>query len=52
MPMLPSGRHVAIMRDPLDELLNNAELATNVHRVLAIRDKADTYLFADVIWLP
>lgn len=51
MPMLPSGRHVAIMRDPLDELLNNAEQATHVHRVLAIRDKTDIYRFTDVIWL-
>ena len=49
--MLPSGRHVAIIRDPLDELLNNAEQSTNVHRVLAIRDKTDTYIHTEVVWL-
>lgn len=51
MPMLPSGRHVAILRDSLSELLDNAEQATNVHKVLTIQDKADTYLYTDVLWL-
>lgn len=49
--MLPSGRHVAILRDSLSELLDNAEQATNVHKVLAIQGKADTYLYTDVLWL-
>lgn len=49
--MLPSGRHVAIIRDSLNELLDNAEQATNVHKVLAIAVKADTYLYTDVVWL-
>ena len=51
MPMLPSGRHVAILRDSLSELLDNAEQVTHVHKVLAIQDRADTYLYTDVLWL-
>lgn len=51
MPMLPSGRHVAIMRASLSELLDNAELVTHVHKVLAIQDKTDIYLYTDVLWL-
>ncbi len=51
MPMLPSGRHVAILRDPLNELLDNAEQVTHVHKVLAIQDRADTHLYTDVLWL-
>ena len=49
--LIPSGRHVAILRDSLSELLDNAEQATNVHKVLAIEVKTDTYLYTDVLWL-
>ncbi|MHB1199164.1 MAG: hypothetical protein ACYCZ6_06315 [Polaromonas sp.] len=51
MPMLPSGRHVAIIRDSLHELLDNAEIATNVHKVLAIHEKTDLHAFTEVLWL-
>lgn len=51
MPMLPSGRHVAVIRDALNELLNNAVEVTHVHRVLAIQDEADTHLYTDLVWL-
>lgn len=51
MPMIPSGRHVAIVRNSLNKLLNDATHATNVHRVLAIRETTDIYAFTDVVWL-
>lgn len=51
MPKLPSGRHVAIIRDSLNELLDGAENAANVHKVLAIHEKTDLYPFIEVIWL-
>ena len=34
--MLPSGRHVAISRTPLQKLLDDAVSVVNVHKVLAI----------------
>ena len=51
MPMLPSGRHVAINRAPLQKLLDEACDIANVHKVLAIRQKTDLYPFAEVLWL-
>ena len=51
MPMLPSGRHVAIIRAPLNELLDSAEITANVHKVLAIHEKTDLYPFTEVLWL-
>jgi hypothetical protein len=49
--MLPSGRHVAIIRDPMDELLNNADKVFNVHKVLEIQTESDIYRYTDVLWL-
>ncbi len=43
MPMLPSGRHVAITRNPLQTLLYDAASVVNVHKVLAICQKSDLY---------
>lgn len=51
MPMLPSGRHVAILLEPLNDLLEDALNVVKVHKVLAIQTKADLYAFTDVIWL-
>ena len=51
MPMLPSGRYVAVIRDSLSELLDNAEQSTNVHKVLAIQVTADIYPYTDLVWL-
>ena len=51
MPMLPSGRHVNVIRDSLSELLDNAEQSTNVHKVLAIQVTADIYPYTDLVWL-
>jgi len=51
MPMLPSGRHVAILLQPLNELLRDATNVFNVHKILAIQHKKDAYPFAEVIWL-
>lgn len=51
MPMLPSGRHVAILLEPLNDLLEDALNVVKVHKVLAIQTKADIYAFTDVIWL-
>lgn len=51
MPMLPSGRHVAIIRESLNTLLGDADLVTNIHKVLAIQGKADLHLYTDVLWL-
>ena len=49
--MLPSGRHMAVIRDSLSELLDNAEQSTNVHKVLAIQVTADIYSYTDFVWL-
>lgn len=51
MPMLPSGRQVAIKIDPIHDLLDDAFNVFKVHKVLAIREKADIYPFIDVLWL-
>lgn len=51
MPMLPSGRHVAMIRAPLRKLLEDATNVLKVHKVLAIQQKADIYPFTDVAWL-
>lgn len=49
--MLPSGRHVAILLQPLFDLLEDAVNVTKVHRVLAIQHKKDIYPFTEVLWL-
>ena len=51
MPMLPSGRHVAIRLAPLGELISDAASPFNVHKVLSIREKADLHPFTEVLWL-
>ena len=51
MPMLPSGRHVAIDRTPFQVLLDDAASPFNVHKVLGICEKADIHPFTEVIWL-
>ncbi len=51
MPMLPSGRHVAITRNPLQTLLYDAASVVNVHKVLAICQKSDLYPLTEVLWL-
>ena len=51
MPMLPSGRQVAIRINLMQELLDDAASILKVHKVLAIRDKTDIYPFTDVLWL-
>ncbi len=51
MPMLPSGRHVAISRTPLQKLLDDAASVVNVHKVLTIRQKADLYPYTEILWL-
>lgn len=51
MPMLPSGRQVAIRINLMQELLDDAASIVKVHKVLAIRDKTNIYPFTDVLWL-
>ncbi|MDI1269472.1 MAG: hypothetical protein PSV40_10295 [Polaromonas sp.] len=51
MPMLPSGRQVAIQINIRDELLNDADSPLKVQKVLAIRAQADIYPYTDVLWL-
>jgi hypothetical protein len=51
MPMLPSGRHVAILFQPLFDLLHDAINVVKVHKVLAIQHKKDVCPFVDVLWL-
>lgn len=51
MPMLPSGRHVAILLQPLNALLHDVHNVVNVHKVLAIQHKKDVYPFTEVLWL-
>ena len=51
MPMLPSGRHVAINRAPLKSLLEGEQGLSTVHLVLAIQAKADIYPYTELILL-
>ena len=51
MPMLPSGRHIALSPKPLVELLENASAPGNVHKVMALKDWPDLYPWIDVIYL-
>ena len=51
MPMLPSGRHVAINRTPLLKLIDDATSVVNVHKVLPIRQKSDIYPYTEILWL-
>jgi len=51
MPMLPSGRHVAINRAPLQSLLDGEQGLSTVHLVLAIKEKVDIYPYTDLILL-
>lgn len=51
MPMLPSGRQVAIQINIRRDLLDDADNGMKVHKVLAIREQADIYPYTDVLWL-
>lgn len=51
MPMLPSGRHVALLLQPVADLLADALNVLNVHRILGIQHKIDIYPFTEVLWL-
>jgi hypothetical protein len=51
MPQLPSGRHVALMPKPLDDLLKEGRLPGNIHKVLAIQTEADVFRYVDVLYL-
>jgi len=51
MPMLPSGRHVAINRAPLQSLLDGEQGLSSVHLVLAIKEKVDIYPYTELILL-
>ncbi len=41
MPQLPSGRQVALLPVPLNDLLREGRKPGNIHKVLAIRTEAD-----------
>jgi hypothetical protein len=49
MPQLPSGRQVALMPTPLNELLREGRQPGNIHKVLAIRTEADLWPYIDVL---
>ncbi|MDP2367677.1 hypothetical protein [Rhodoferax sp.] len=51
MPMLPSGRHIALNREPFQDLLDDAQSVAKVHRLIGIHEKPDIYPFTDVLWL-
>ncbi|MBV6475202.1 MAG: hypothetical protein MOGDAGHF_00719 [Rhodocyclaceae bacterium] len=51
MPELPSGRHVALMPTPLDNLLKEGRHFGNIHKVLAIKSEADLARYVDVLYL-
>lgn len=51
MPMLPSGRHVAILLEPLWQLLEEATNVLHVHKVLGIQKRKDLHQFIEVLWL-
>lgn len=48
MPQLPSGRHVALMPKPLDDLLKEGRQPGNIHKVMAIQTEADLHRYIDV----
>lgn len=51
MPMLPSGRQVAIQINIVKDLLDDSANPLKVHKVLAILEQADVYPYTDVLWL-
>ena len=51
MPMLPGGRHVAILFEPLWLLLEEAVNILHVHKVLGIQHRKDLHQFIEVLWL-
>ena len=51
MPQLPSGRQVALMPKPLDDLLKEGRQPGNIHKVMAIRTEADVHRYIDVHYL-
>jgi hypothetical protein len=51
MPMLPSGRHVAVDPAPLRELLSDPANAFNAHRIMAIRSVDDLFPWLSLIEL-
>lgn len=51
MPQLPSGRHIAIQLNPLDDLLRNAGSPDSVHRIMAIKDVESLADYVQIIFL-
>ena len=51
MPQLPSGRHIGIRLEPLDDLINNAGNPGNVHRVMAITDIKGLAPYVEILFL-
>jgi hypothetical protein len=51
MPMLPSGRHIAINLVPLDDLFVNITEPGNVERILAIETVDGIYPYTEVMFL-
>jgi hypothetical protein len=51
MPMLPSGRHVALDPRPLQALLADAEYAPNIHHVMALKTWPDLMKWIGVLIL-
>jgi len=51
MPMLPSGRHVAIDPEPLRNLLRDAANPSNAHRIMAIQSIDDLFSWLELLEL-
>jgi hypothetical protein len=51
MPQLPSGRQVALIPTPLDNLLKEGRHFGNIHKVLAIQAEADLYRYVEIFYL-
>ena len=51
MPQLPSGRQIALMPTPLDNLLKEGRHFGNIHKVLAIKNEDDLARYIDVLYL-
>ncbi len=50
MPQLPSGKHIAIQANRIDEMYDEAFNGTQAHKLMQIEDIEDLYPYVDVIY--
>lgn len=51
MPQLPSGRHIALGRDPLERLVEGIKDNVFITKILVIEQRQDLYPYIDLLFL-